>query len=151
MKYIRAATMNNPNLSSEEKNKAFHDTQLINEKTKQKGFKSSSTLSRRAKATTGITIEKHILEAELIKRKKRAHLEKKNTPPFRNYLSRSTAYTTVSNASIGSIRTRKSISSSSQKTSWWSKTLCASSSSSNAHLLPPPLSIPSSRGPFVSV
>jgi len=78
MKYIRAATMNNPNLSSEEKNKAFHDTQLINEKTKQKGFKSSSTLSRRAKATTGITIEKHILEAELIKRKKLKHLEKKH-------------------------------------------------------------------------
>ncbi|KNZ64117.1 hypothetical protein VP01_1065g14 [Puccinia sorghi] len=77
MKYIHATAMNNPNLSSEEKNKAFHDTLL----TKQAAFKSRSTLSRRAKATTTIgptTIEKHVLDAERLKRKKLARLEKQH-------------------------------------------------------------------------
>ncbi|PLW07433.1 hypothetical protein PCANC_24002 [Puccinia coronata f. sp. avenae] len=72
MKYIRATTQSNPNLTSENKRKAFQDTRLINEKTKQdalKAFKKRSSLSRKAKAT-GPIIEKHAIETELLRRKK---------------------------------------------------------------------------------
>ncbi|OAV92469.1 hypothetical protein PTTG_09570 [Puccinia triticina 1-1 BBBD Race 1] len=72
MKYVRATTQTNMHLTIEEKEKAFEETRLLNQKTKEDGlqrFKSRSSLSRRAKATSPI-IEQHIIETELLKRKK---------------------------------------------------------------------------------